>query len=357
MIIRELELTNYRSYTYLKTFFDKKINVLIGENGSGKTNLVEAIHYLSLARSFRTTDDLALIHKGSPYTKIKAIVEEGDLQRTIEVVLSPEGKKILVNFKPIAKISQLTEVVNVLVFEPRDVMIFDDLPKVRRRFLDTSLTKLSLVYLKKITEYEKVLKERNELLKQNNPDRHHLSILTSTLISLSEPIVTLRHQHLMKINEVLSKIVGLIKGESFRVKLHYVPYAEPGPTFVEQANRIFEKNLEQDLKRKTTSTGIHREDFVVVYEDQAIASFGSQGENRLVAIALKLSPYFLIETQEKRPIVVLDDVLSELDHKTQQRLLTFLEKLQQVFVTTTHYPNQQHIQYRIKNNTITRRTE
>jgi DNA replication and repair protein RecF len=165
----------------------------------------------------------------------------------------------------------------------------------------------------------------------------------------------MRQRYMVKMNDVLAKIVGMIKGEKFNVKLHYVPYLEPGGDFIKRARALFEKNLEQDVKRKATSYGVHREDFVVVYEEHAIASFGSQGENRLVALALKMAPYFMIEDQERRPIIVLDDVLSELDEHTQSRLLTFLEKLQQVFITTTHYPTRRHTQYTIQENTITRR--
>lgn len=355
MIVRELELTNYRSYTYCRLQFDAKMNVFVGENGSGKTNLVEAIHFLSLARSFRTSEDQHLVKKGTTQTRIKALIEQYGVTKTVDIHIGLDGKKILVNFKPIVKLSHLSDVLNVLVFEPRDVMIFDDSPKVRRRFLDITLMKQSTIYFEKIVQYERVLKERNDLLKHPHIDLEHLNILTNQLIELSEPIVTMRQTYLVKMNDVLAKIVGLIKGEAFNVNLHYVPYLEPGTNFLKRASVLFEKNVEQDLKRRTTTFGVHREDFVVVYDNQAIASFGSQGENRLVALALKLAPYFMIDDHEKRPVIVLDDVLSELDEQTQQRLLTFLEKLQQVFITTTHYPTRRHTQYTIQENTITRR--
>ena len=355
MMIDEIELTNYRSYTYCRVTFDSKMNVILGENGSGKTNLVEAIHYLSLGRSFRTSDDARLIKNNEKEARIKATVSGVGLKKTLEIILTPQGKKVLLNFKPIQRLSELSSVVNVLVFEPRDVLMFDDAPRVRRQFLDITLSKLHPHYLTHITLYEKILKERNELLKQPTVDRQHLAILTEQLVEASFPLMEARSSYLTQINRVLSKVVGLIKGEKFNVALQYVPYVSLQGDYPRQARLLYEKAIEQDIKRKTTTLGIHREDFVVVYDDQAIASFGSQGENRVVALGLKLSPYFLIEEKEKKPIIVLDDVLSELDDQTQHRLLLFLEKLEQVFLTTTHYPNNQHTQFDIQNHIITRR--
>lgn len=355
MIIEEIELVNYRSYTYSRVTFDRKINVIIGKNGSGKTNIAEAIHYISLGRSFRTSDDARLIKKGQKEARIKAVVSGLGLKKTIEIVLTPQGKKVLINTKPILRLSELSNVANVLVFEPRDVLMFDDAPRVRRQFLDMTLSKLHPAYLRHITLYEKILKERNNLLKQMQVDRQHLAILTEQLIEASFPLIEARQAYLNQINNVLSKVVGLIKGEKFNVSLRYVPYLLLQNDYPLQARLLYEKTLEQDIKRKTTTVGIHREDFVVVYEEEAIASFGSQGENRIVALALKVSPYFLIEEKESKPIIVLDDVLSELDDSTQQRLLLFLEKVEQVFITTTHYPIGRHTQYDIQNQIMTRR--
>jgi DNA replication and repair protein RecF len=355
MIIRKLELTNFRSYPSLVVEFQNKMNVILGNNGAGKTNVVEAIHYLSLARSFRTTDDKALITKGQSFAKIIAFIEEDTLTREVEINLTPVGKKIMINRKQIQKLSQLSTIMNVIVFEPKDVMIFDDTPKVRRKFLDISLTKHSAHYFDDLTRYEHLLKERNDLLKSLNIDKTHLSILTKQLVEASYPLVEARTKYLEMINQVIGKIVTTIKGEAFKLQLKYAPFIEVKKNFNEEALKLFEQNLESDLKRKVTQIGVHREDFVIIYEERAIASFGSQGENRLAALALKLSPYFLIEDKDLRPVIVLDDVLSELDHETQHRLLQFLEKMQQVFVTSTQYPKPIDDAYIVENNQISRR--
>jgi DNA replication and repair protein RecF len=181
-------------------------------------------------------------------------------------------------------------------------------------------------------------------------------VLTKQLVEASYPIIVARSKYLDMINQVIAKIITAIKGESFKLQLKYAPYIHVKMNFIEEATALFTQTVESDIRRKMTQVGIHREDFVIMYQDRAIASFGSQGENRLAALALKLSPYFLIEDKEARPIIVLDDVLSELDEATQRRLIQFLEKMHQVFVTSTHYPLPTPNAYDVDNSHITRRT-
>lgn len=356
MIISKIELQNFRSYDQLSLEFEKKMNIILGKNGVGKTNLVEAIHYLSLARSFRTHDDKLLIKKNEPFAKIKAWIEQDDFTKEVEILISGAGKKIMINHKQIQKISQLSSIINVIVFEPKDVLIFDDTPKVRRKFLDIALSKHFPHYMEDLYRYEYLLKERNDLLKGPSIDKTHLMVLTKQLVEASYPIIVARSKYLDMINQVIAKIITAIKGESFKLQLKYAPYIHVKMNFIEEATALFTQTVESDIRRKMTQVGIHREDFVIMYQDRAIASFGSQGENRLAALALKLSPYFLIEDKEARPIIVLDDVLSELDEATQRRLIQFLEKMHQVFVTSTHYPLPTPNAYDVDNSHITRRT-
>jgi DNA replication and repair protein RecF len=236
------------------------------------------------------------------------------------------------------------------------VLIFDDTPKVRRKFLDIALSKHFPHYMEDLYRYEYLLKERNDLLKGSSIDKTHLMVLTKQLVEASYPIIVARSKYLDMINQVIAKIITAIKGESFKLQLKYAPYIHVKMNFIEEATALFTQTVESDIRRKMTQVGIHREDFVIMYQDRAIASFGSQGENRLAALALKLSPYFLIEDKEARPIIVLDDVLSELDEATQRRLIQFLEKMHQVFVTSTHYPLPTPNAYDVDNSHITRRT-
>lgn len=355
MTLTALELTHYRSYNSMSIQFDHKLNVFIGKNGAGKTNLAEAIQFLSLARSFRTPNDQDLIQKHQPFAKIKAIIERQGRLHTLEVIITPKGKKILLNQKPIKKLSELSNIMHVLFFEPKDVAMFDDLPKVRRKFLDTHISKHQHSYLNALTEYEKILSERNHVLKQFQPDLKHLDVLTNQLIEASYPIVTARQSYMQQLNQVIGKITSAVKGRSVDITLQYVPYVPLDQNFHTLAAQLYQTKKDDDLRKKTTQVGPHREDFVAIYDQQTIASYGSQGENRLAAIALKIAPYFLVKNTEQRPIIVLDDVLSELDPLTQSRLLDFLQKLQQVFITTTTVPKTQATVFTIQNSQISRR--
>ena len=336
MIIKSLTLKNYRNHPYLSYDFSPGLNLLTGYNAAGKTNVVESIYYLSLARSFRTSEDQDLIAKGKDKAEIIATCTEGELNRKLRVVITPEGKQVLINNKPIAKLSELAACVNVLLFEPKDVMLFRGSPKARRDFLDISLSKKSLPYLDYISRYNRVLKERNNLLKSDKVDPVLLDTTTEMLVKLSGSIVSYRQMYVKDINDILIKITRALTGEEGgSLKINYHPFVEYDADFQKRALDAFSRAKEGDLSRKATSIGVHREDFSISLNGRDIGQFGSQGENRIVALALKLSPYFLIEDKDKRPIVVLDDVMSELDQEHRKRLITFLKKFEQVFITAT----------------------
>ena len=335
MIIKELTLHNYRNYSSKHFEFKPGINIILGDNGVGKTNVVEAIYYQSLARSFRGVDDVDLIKYNSDYASISSKIEIGNLNRDITTIISKNGRQVMINNKSIERISDLAKTINVILFEPKDVLLFKGSPKERRNFLDISLTKHTESYLSAISRYNKVLKDRNEVLKQPNVDQTLLETTTEMLIKAAAPIVQYRESYLKDINDILNKITRALTGVHARTEIIYHPFVKNDENYETNARNAFNKALEADLKQKATSIGIHREDFSINLFDKDIATFGSQGQNRLVALALKLSPYFLIEDKDKRPIVVLDDVMSELDEKHQNVLIKFLKKFEQVFITAT----------------------
>ena len=348
MVVNSLSIKNFRNHNYLSFDFAKGLNIITGSNAIGKTNIVEAIYYLSLARSFRGVDDIDLIEKGRDVSEIEAVVSEGVLTRKIKITINQDGRKVNINGKPISKLSELAKVTNVVLFEPKDVLLFRGSPKERRNFLDINLSKKSAPYLDYISRYEKVLKERNELLKTDKIDKVLLDTTTEMLVKLSGPIVNYRTMYLKDITDILNKITRALTGEENQVEIIYKPFVEYGPDFQSKAKEAFKRAEEGDLHRKATSIGVHREDFSISLNGRDIAMFGSQGENRIVALALKISPYFLIEDKDKRPIVVLDDVMSELDQTHRQRLIAFLKKLDQVFITATKLEVEGASHYRIK---------
>ena len=335
MIVKTLTLKNFRNHSFISYDFSDKLNILTGPNAAGKTNVVEAIYYLSLARSFRTSEDVDLILKGKDKAEIYAVCAEGQLDRKIRIIISEAGKQVFINNKPISKLSELSNCMNVVLFEPKDVMLFRGLPKARRNFIDINLSKKSQPYFDYITRYNKVLKERNELLKSDNVDPVLLETTTEMLVKLSGPIVSYRQMYVKDINDILNKITRALTGDSRKFELHYNPYVRYDDNFLNNARNAFKRAEESDFKHKQTSIGTHREDISISLNGRDIATYGSQGENRIAALALKLSPYFLIEDKDKKPIVVLDDVMSELDPKNQERLIKFLRKFNQVFITGT----------------------
>ncbi|MCR5185263.1 MAG: DNA replication/repair protein RecF [Bacilli bacterium] len=348
MIVKTLTLKGFRNHDYLTYDFNEGMNILTGHNGAGKTNVVESLYYLSLARSFRLNDDEGLIKKGRDNAEIYAEVKEGELTRKIRVLLNQTGKQIFINGKPVNKVSELARVVNVILFEPKDVLLFRGSPKNRRTFLDVSLAKKSASYLDYISRYEKVLKERNELLKSEKVDRVLLDTTTEMLVKLSCPIVSYRQMYVKDINDILNKITRALTGEDDKIEVVYKPFIEQSVDFESKALEAFKRAEESDLRKKATSIGVHREDFTVNLNGRDIGEYGSQGENRIAALALKLCPYFLIEDKDKRPIVVLDDVMSELDQQHRLRLITFLKKFEQVFITATRLEVAGASNYQIK---------
>ncbi len=335
MLIKKLTIKNFRNHQFLSLDFTDKLNAITGPNAVGKTNIAEAIYYLSLAKSFRTEDDVELIKKNQDKAEVDAIVVEGDITRKIKVVITKTGRSVLINGKAISNRQELFRAVNVILFQPKDVMLFSGPPMDRRNFLDISISKKSGIYLGYISRYKKVLKERNDLLKADEINKTLLDVTTEMLIKLSGSIISYRQMYVKDINDILNKITRALTGKDEKFEVKYNPFVTYDADFAENAKKAFKRAEESDFKHKQTSIGIHREDISISLNGREIAAFGSQGENRIAALALKLSPYFLIDDKDKRPIIVLDDVMSELDESNQKRLIEFLRKFNQVFITGT----------------------
>jgi len=356
MIVKNLILRNFRNYDYAKVEFDPKLNVIVGENAAGKTNLVEAIYFLSLARSFRTAETSDLIKNKRQFSQIEAQVEQDTINKDIVALMTSSSKKFICNEKPIRKLSDLSKLINVIVFEPKDTLMFSDSPLVRRNFLDINLSKKSPIYLENLMMFEKLLKERNAILKKDIIDKIQLNVVTEQMIDVEETICKYRAAYINEINNVLSKLITKLKGEKENAEMIYLPFMKLDDKFKSSCARAYEHNVESDIKHKMTQIGIHREDFKMMLNGKDITEQGSQGENRIAAIALKVAPYFLIEDKAKKPIVILDDVMSELDDEHKKRLLTFVrEDLEQVFITATKTNIKDASIYEVSNHIVTRR--
>ncbi|MDY6094559.1 MAG: DNA replication and repair protein RecF [Candidatus Enteromonas sp.] len=354
MILTRLRLKDFRCYSDLDLCFEPGVNAILGPNGSGKTNIAEAIQFLSFARSFRTAEEAPLIKEGRKVAVIEASLKEGALSRTIRIELSKEGKRVLANGKPLRKFSELTHLVNVVLFSPSDVTLFTGSPADRRSFLNASLSKQSVDYFRLISRYSALLKERNALLKAPKVENELLDILTKQMLEVQEPIVRYRAFYVASLNKVLPELLRRLRGEEVEAALVYRPFL-PLEDFFLRGKELYDSTREGDILHRSTSAGVHREDFSLRLSGKDISLYGSQGENRLAALALKLSPYYLIEDESKKPMVVLDDVTSELDEGRTANLISLLRDFAQTFLTTTdiHIPGATY--FDVANDTAIRR--
>ncbi|MCH5172169.1 MAG: DNA replication and repair protein RecF [Erysipelotrichales bacterium] len=358
MIVEKLTLKQFRNYERISVDFKEGINIILGQNGAGKTNLAEAIYYLSFARSFRTLNYRDLIMKDKDFASIEALVRIDDETKQIKMVLTEEGQKITCNKVEINKLSALADLINVIVFEPKDVGIFQASPRQRRSFLNMQLSKLSSKYLDACSNCARLTKERNAILKSTNPNKVHLEVVTKQLIEESYEVCLRRKEFITTLEPLINKTLSAISLINRKVTLKYNSYVEfdSKEDYIVKAQKAFKDTLENDLKYKVTTIGVHHEDFSTYLNGAIISNFGSQGEKRIVAIALKIAPYFLVEDRTKRPIVVLDDVLSELDQTHQNKMISFLEKFAQVFITGTHINENYKVTiYDVANQNILRR--
>ena len=334
MMVKELELHNLRNYEYLKVNFNKGINYIYGENASGKTNILEAIYFLSLTRSFRTSEIGELIKKDASFASILAKIDTQNVSKTLEISFNKSGKKILVNGKKVLKISELNSLINVISFIPKNTNLLKDAPKERRKFLNIYLSKFSNNYLKTLSVYEKILKERNDAFKAYKINPTLIDILTNQLISLNKEIYLYRKKFVNEINKYLADVFKEVSLTNEKLKMEYESFLNNQNENIENfLKNEFENIKEEEFKRKQTLIGIHKDDFKIYIDEKDVSLYGSQGENRISIISLILSLYFL--NKEEKPIIVLDDVISELDEKHEENLLKYLENFNQVFITNT----------------------
>ena len=332
MIVRKLELQNFRNYDSLVADFGKGINYIYGENASGKTNILEAIYFLSLTRSFRTSDISDLIEKDKGFARILAEIVDNETSKKIEILFNKTGKKILVNGKKISKISEINKLINVVSFIPKDTNLLKESPKERRRFLNIYISKLSDKYLKILSLYEKILKERNDAFKAYKINYTLIDILANQLIELNKEIYLYRKKFIDEINKKIPEIFQKITKKVKKLYIFYESFIK-NEKITDFLKKEFEKVREEELIKKQTLIGVHKDDFKIFIDEKDVSLYGSQGENRMSVISLILSIYYL--TKENKPVIVLDDVISELDDYHEQNLIEFLETFDQVFITNT----------------------
>ncbi|MFC5543057.1 MAG: DNA replication/repair protein RecF [Bacilli bacterium] len=357
MIIERLQLTNYRNYESLNLEFSPKINVLIGENAQGKTNILESIYVLAMAKSHRTSNDKELIRWETDYGKIKGEIKKRHVSFPLELLITKKGKKGKVNHIEQSKLSNYIGQINVVMFAPEDLNIVKGSPQVRRRFIDMEIGQISPVYLHELLNFHKLLKQRNQLLKsyqeKQKIDEVLFDIYTEQYIQSAVQIIRKRFEFVNLLQEWAEKIhSGISQGmEKLKIKYFTTKGIDKDWSITDISTYLAEKFAqvkEKEMERGLTLIGPHRDDLQFLVNDYDVQVYGSQGQQRTTALSLKLAEIELIKQETgESPILLLDDVLSELDDFRQSHLLNTIQGEVQTFVTTTsvdgiHHETLQH---------------
>ena len=334
MIIESIELKNYRNYDKLHMDFSHGTNILYGDNAQGKTNILEAIYVCATTKSHRGSKDKEIIQFDRDESHIKLNVRKRDVPYRIDMHLKKNrAKGVAVNGVPIKKASELFGIVNVVFFSPEDLNLIKNGPAERRRFIDLELCQLNKLYVHSLVQYNKIVTQRNKLLKDImfRPDYEEtLDIWDMQLAEYGTKVIESRKQFIRQVNQIIADIHYRLTGGRERIELSYE--SSLGSLSLEQA---LKKNRERDIRMKSTSVGPHRDDLCFLSGDLDIRKFGSQGQQRTAALSLKLSEIELVkEVIKDTPILLLDDVLSELDKHRQNYLLDSIHDIQTVITCT-----------------------
>lgn len=344
MQLENLVLRNFRNYAELSVEFAPGVNVLLGPNAQGKTNLLEAIYVLALARSHRTNSDKDLIGWEGSEAAIGGRVRKSVGDVPLELQFTKKGKKARVNHLEQAKLSQYIGHLNVVLFAPEDLDLVKGAPTVRRNFIDREFGQISPKYLYNASQYRNVLRQRNNYLRQlqtkQAKDLVYLDVLTDQLIAFGAEILLARKVLLQKLEAAAKPVHESITDGKEQLVFHYVsqvPIAElPDLASVTTAlQEKFDQQRSRELQQGTTLVGPHRDDLQFIVNDKNVQTFGSQGQQRTTALAVKLAEIDLMKEETgEYPVLLLDDVLSELDSTRQTHLLKTIQDRVQTFITT-----------------------
>jgi len=334
LYIRSLALSNFRNYKEAEIEFSPGTNIIYGSNAQGKTNILEAVFTAITTKSHRGSRDQEMIRFNEDSAHIRLIISKRNVDRKIDIHMKKgRGKGIAIDGIGIRKISELMGLANVICFSPEDLSMIKSGPAGRRRFMDLELCQLDGIYLHKLSAYNKLLAQRNALLKQIyfKPElADTLDVWDDQLVSYGSEIISIRSEFLEKLGEIIrKKHLSLTRGNE-DLSLIYNPSAEK-----DEFKESLKAHRETDLKMKMTGVGPHRDDFSFFVGDIDLRKFGSQGQQRTAALSLKLSELELVrERIGDSPVLLLDDVLSELDSNRQNDLLESIEGIQTIITCT-----------------------
>ena len=334
MIIKSIQLSNFRNYEKLDISFDSETNIIYGDNAQGKTNVLESLYVSGTTKSHKGSKDREMIRFDAEEAHIRTVVEKNGVDNRIDIHLKKNSAKgIAVNGIPIRKAGELFGILNLVVFSPEDLNIIKNGPAERRRFLDSEICQLSRLYMIELANYNKVVAQRNKLLKEisfSGRMADTLEIWDEQMVRYGTSIISERKKFISRLNDILSEIHQNLTGGKEQILITYEPNVSE-----EAFSEELKAGRERDLRFGQSYTGPHRDDFCVRVNDIDIRKYGSQGQQRTAALSLKLAEIRLVEEEiHDTPVLLLDDVLSELDGSRQNYLLQSIHSIQTLITCT-----------------------
>lgn len=334
MIIKSIKLENFRNYENLELSFEKGTNILYGDNAQGKTNVLEAVYLSATTKSHKGSKDKEIIRFGQDEAHIRTNLDKEGMEYRVDMHLKKsKSKGIAVNGQHLKKAAQLLGLLNVVFFSPEDLSIIKNGPSERRRFVDMELCQIDKYYLYNLNQYNKIVNQRNKLLKDfyyNTDIYETLHVWDMQLVTYGKQIIERRKEFVDQLNEIIYGIHKNLSGGREELVIVYEPDTE-----AENFEYELQKFREKDIKYKMTSVGPHRDDFSFVVNGVDIRKYGSQGQQRTAALSLKLSEIELVKkVTGDNPVLLLDDVLSELDSNRQNYLLNNIGNIQTIITCT-----------------------
>ncbi|MDN2453228.1 DNA replication/repair protein RecF [Lactobacillus sp. UCMA15818] len=344
MYLKELTLKNFRNYYDISLEFSPQINILIGENAQGKTNLLEAIYVLAMARSHRTNNERELVNFTKEEASIQGTLERKISKLKLELFLGKKGKKAKVNHLEQAKLSQYIGQMNVILFAPEDLALVKGAPAVRRKFIDMEFGQIDPHYLYNLSQYRVLLKQRNHYLKQlqlkQTKDLVLLEVLSDQIAAFGAEIIAKRITFLSELEKYAQDVQAQITEQKEELNFKYNTsveniYEKDVKQLYIDLKKIYQNNQNKEIFQGSTLYGPHRDDVQFLINKKNVQIFGSQGQQRTTALAVKLAEIDLMKNETgEYPILLLDDVLSELDGARQTQLLRAIQERVQTFLTT-----------------------
>jgi len=344
MIIKNIKLKNFRNYENLDFVLNNRLNIIIGNNAQGKTNILESIYFLSLTKSFFAVNDKVVIKKNCLYARIDGIITSNNGCNNLSILVNNCGKYLKIGNKEIKKSSDYLGYLKVILFSPDNIRLLKEGPSIRRRFLNIEISQLSKRYILILNQFNDLLKQRNEYLKNirnSLVDKNYMLILNQKFAELAYQIYNFRNDFIVEINKRIKDIYkSIINIDNIEIKYITDIKLNDKETMINEIIDRLDRNYDKEILYGSTLIGPQRDDFCILLNGNDISSYGSQGQMRIAILSVKLSEIDIIFNKfGEYPVILLDDIFSELDVDKKNKLIKYLNCDKQVIITTTDIEN------------------